>query len=221
MTTAIQGGISPEEIIAFIQTHTEECSEQVKSEMLSAQDRTKLAKDVADLAARLEGLVACGQFEQVHAEIETFFKTHELTGAGNEQDMAAWVSDSEAWRDKDTTAQDTGATKGQIAATAYGAVAASANMVGAVVVGGHIRPDPSTSADSSPGVAQADAKPTVESWIKELNAWKDEIASDDKIGMMKLQEEADRLKRLFELGSNLISKVDGCASSIIGNIGRA
>jgi hypothetical protein len=38
---------------------------------------------------------------------------------------------------------------------------------------------------------------------------------------MKLQEDADRLKNLYELGSNLIAKVDGCASSIISNIGRA
>jgi hypothetical protein len=218
MTTAIQGGISPEEIIAFIQTHTEECSQQVKGEMLSAQDRTTLTKDIADLAARLEDLAARGDFEKAHAEVEGFFKTHEQACGGHEQDMSCWVSDSEAWRDKNTTAQDTGATEGQLAATDYSPLTASAGMLGAVLVGGHIRPDP---ANSSTGDVQVDAKPIIESWIKELNAWKDEISSDDKIGMMKLQEDADRLKRLFELGSNLISKVDGCAGSIISNIGRA
>jgi hypothetical protein len=206
MTAQIQGGISPEEIIAFIQTHTEECSQQVKDEMLSAESRTKLTKDIADLAAKLEDLAARGEFEKVHAEIESFFKTHEQAWAGRDQDMTSWVSDSEAWRDKGTTAKDTAASEQQIPATEYQSFTAPVAMIGARLVGGHIVED------------KTDPKPTVEAWIKELDAWKDEIASDDKIGMMKLQEEADRLKRLFELGSNLVAKVDGCANSIIGNI---
>jgi hypothetical protein len=205
MTMAIQGGISPEEIIAFIQEHTADCAQQVKGEMQAAQDRTALVKEIADLAAKLEDFKARGDWVLLHTEIENFQKTHEDTWGGHEHDMAIWITQTQLWSEGKTMVDGTFVQKNHPGAT-DGWSSFTTECVANLEF-----------TDSTKDCA----KTIVASWIQELTNWKDALGSDDKIGMMKLQEDADRLKNLYELGSNLISKVDGCASSIIGNIGRA
>ena len=56
--------------------------------------------------------------------------------------------------------------------------------------------------------------------IKRLDDWKDKVASDDKIGLMTLQADAERMKNLYEQGSNLVAKESEIAGVIISNIGK-
>jgi hypothetical protein len=205
MSMAIQGGISPESIIAFIQQHTEDCALQVKGEMQAAQDRTGLVKDVADFAAKMEDCKTRGDWGGLDKAIADFAETHKEAWGGGSHDMVLWMLQTRGWERRETLNPDT-----------YGQVnnADATSFETSYSVTGKYN-------DNWDNNVENDAKTMVASWIQELNNWKDQVSGDDKIGMMKLQEDADRLKNLYELGSNLISKVDGCASSIIGNIGRA
>ena len=66
-----------------------------------------------------------------------------------------------------------------------------------------------------------DAKPAnedLDATIRELSNYKDQITGDDKIGMMALQEDASRMKELYELGSNLLAKSDQVSNVLINNI---
>jgi hypothetical protein len=205
MDTAIRGGISPEEIIAFIQEHTEDCAQQIKGEMREAQDRTDLVKDIADVAAKLEDFKTRKDWNGMRAAIDEFRATHEDTWGGRAHDMSVWREQALAWSTEETIKPETYAQVNDPDATD----AASSYKVG-------YEKDQDWGDDQ-----QAAAQAMTGAWIQELNNWKDEVSGDDKIGMMKLQEDADRLKNLYELGSNLIGKIDGVASSIISNIGRA
>jgi hypothetical protein len=206
MSMTIQGGISPEEIIAFIQEHTEDYASQIKGEMQAAEDRTSLVGDLARLAGKLQELEAGGQLKSIHAELEAFLSTHEQTWGGREHDITFWLCNAQAWRDGCTMVDGTYEHENHPDAT-DGASSFCATF------------DQTQNLDD-PNV-RSGLKDMVKSWVDQLNNWKDEVSSDDKIGMMKLQENADRLANLYKLGSNLVSNVDGCASSIIANIGRA
>jgi hypothetical protein len=204
MSMTIQGGISPEEIIAFIQEHTDSCAEQVKGEMQAAQDRTDLVKDIADLAAKMEDYKTRGDWASLDKAIVDFAETHKDAWGGGSHDMVLWVQQTRGWARHATL--DTFGQVNNADATSY--------ETSYTVSGRYNDKNWDNNVEDA-------AKTMVASWIQDLNNWKDQVSGDDKIGMMKLQEDADRLKNLYELGSNLISKVDGCASSIIGNIGRA
>ena len=77
---------------------------------------------------------------------------------------------------------------------------------------------------SQSGDAFKDATGTMQSIlgaaIKRLDDWKDKIVSDDKIGMLTLQADAEHMKNVYEEGSNLVAKESQIASLIIGNIGK-
>ena len=206
MTMAIQGGISPEEIIAFIQQHTEDYSAQIKGEMQAAQDRTALIKDIADLAAKMEDFKTRKEFGEMHDAIDEFLTTHKEAWGGHEHDMAVWIAHTQTWAGKHTIKPNT-----------Y----VQTNHPDATTGGSSFYATWGSEDNFNDDGIQQDIQNIVSGWIQQLNNWKDQVSSDDKIGMMKLQEDADRLKNLYELGSNLISKVDGCASAIISNIGRA
>jgi hypothetical protein len=206
MTMAIHGGLSPEDIIAFIREHTDTYAQQIKGEMQAAQDRTQLVKDLADFAARLEDYKTRKDWSGLSRAIEAFMNAHPaLTWGGKPHDMGLWLKQADAWACHRTIR--------------YGTYSQQNH------------PDAKDARTSFTFQQEADAEwdddveaavqTMVTSWIQEMNNWKDQISSDDKIGMMKLQDDADRLKNLYELGSSLVAKVNGCASSIIANIGRA
>jgi hypothetical protein len=203
MSMAIQGGISPEEIIAFIQEHTEAYAAQIKGEMQAAQDRTGLVKDIADLASKMEDYKTRGDWVGFATAISNFAEKHEEAWGGAAHDMVPWLIQAVAWAGG-RTVNAYNETINPDATDFRSSYSAS----------------PDTKANWNDDIAN-DAKSMASAWIQQLTDWKDEISGDDKIGMMKLQEDADRLKNLYELGSNLIAKVEGCASSIIANIGRA
>jgi hypothetical protein len=205
MSMAIQGGISPEDIIAFIQQHTDDYAAQIKGEMQAAQDRTNLVKDIADVAAKLEDYKTRKDWNGMRAAIDDFRATHEDTWGGHAHDMSVWREQAIAWSGSETIKAETYVQKNNPDATD---AASSYTVV--------YEKDQDWGDDQ-----QAAAQAMTGAWIQELNNWKDEVSGDDKIGMMKLQEDADRLKNLYELGSNLVAKIDGVASSIINNIGKA
>jgi len=205
MSTISASGLSPYDVIAFIQEHTQAYSSMIKDEMGAAQDRTALVKDIADLQAGLETCKTKGDWTRAHTLIESFQRTHPDAWGGGAQDMCSWISNTKAWSEgaaiNPGSYQQENIDQGD---------SKEANGWGSF----H-----STWTQSS-GVKSEDAQADMEEWIKNLDSWKDTINSDDKIGLMTLQEHAEDLKNLYETGSNLNAKTDQAASLIISNMGK-
>jgi len=184
MDLAIHGGMSPEDIISFVEQHTEKYSELIKAEMQQAQDRTDLMQDLANLASSLERCKATGddntkesnmqKFGDAHKAIEAFLTKHpefEPELKGMSESTALWSTNH--------------------------------SMV---------------DGKKKEGVGTESANADMDKTIHDLTNRKDKIAGDDKIGMMTLQDDASRMKELYELGSNLLAKGDQVGNVLISNI---
>jgi hypothetical protein len=185
MDLAIHGGMSPEDIIAFIQEHTEEYSAMVKTEMQGAQDRADLVKDIASLCATLQrakvGPDTAANMERAkaaHDELVAFAQKHPDVPV----DLKTMTANTAAW---------------------------STN--------GHVEWE-SADHHTEEGVDKDMANGDLDCIINDLSNYKDKVNGDDKIGMMTLQEDASRMKELYELGSNLLAKGDQTSSVLINNI---
>jgi hypothetical protein len=201
MSMAVSGGFSPYDVIAFVQEHAEKYASMVKSEMQSAEDRSQLVREIADLSATLEDCKNRGDWAKGKQALEAFMEKHPETWGGGSMDMVQAVWDLDAW------------SRGQsIVPSSY----AQTNYEGATTWGSSFH----ATWSESGGVDTPSAQSNVEGWVQRLNDWKDKVSGDDKIGMMTLQSDADQMKNLYEVGSNLVSKSDQIVSTIIGNIGR-
>jgi hypothetical protein len=201
MTSINAAGLSPYDVIEFIKEHTEVYSSMIKEEMGAAQDRTQLIKDVADLEAGLQNCKASGDWTRAHKLIEDFQSTHKDAWGGGAHDMCEWLSNTQAW--SQGVHIDEGTYK-------------QVNYANAQNGGSSFH---STWTQTS-GVDNGRAQGCMQEWIEKLDSWKDSINSDDKIGLMTLQEHAEDLKNLYETGSNLNAKTDQVASLIISNLGK-
>ncbi len=201
MSMGVSGNFSPYDIIAFVQQHTEKYASMVKAEMQSAEDRSQLVREIADLSADLEDSKNRGDWTKAKQSLVAFMDKHPETWGGGSMDMIDTFCNLKAWSEG-----------------------------GAIVPGTYTRTtyDDATTWNSSfhsewstsSGVDAASAQSNMQAWIQRLNDWKDKVSGDDKIGMMTLQSDADRMKNLYEEGSNLVAKLNQIASTIIGNIGR-
>jgi hypothetical protein len=205
MSTISASGLSPYDVIAFIQEHTQAYSSMIKDEMGAAQDRTHLVKDIADLQAGLETCKTSGDWTRAHTLIEDFQKTHRDAWGGGAHDMCEWISNTKAWSEGVTI--DPGSYKQENFDQGDSKEANGWNSF-------------HSTWQNKPGLSTEGAQGHMEEWIKNLDSWKDTINSDDKIGLMTLQEHAEDLKNLYETGSNLNAKTDQVASLIISNMGK-
>jgi hypothetical protein len=185
MDLAIHGGISPEDIIAFIQEHTEEYSAMVKTEMQGAQDRADLVKDIASLCATLQRAklgpdtpANMERAKQAHDELVAFAEKHPEVPV----DLKAMTANTGAWATNASISWD------------------------------------SADHHTEEGVDVKMANDDLDCAINDLSNYKDKVNGDDKIGMMTLQEDASRMKELYELGSNLLAKGDQTSNVLINNI---
>jgi hypothetical protein len=199
MTNIGATGLSPYDVIAFIQEHTQEYSSMIKDEMAAAQDRTHLVKDIADLEAGLETCKTSGDWTRANKLIWDFQKTHSDTWGGGPHDMCEWFSQTKAWSEGCTVHNYQ-----------------QENFANATDAGSSFH----STWDQKRDLSNESAQPIMEEWIKNLDSWKDSVSSDDKIGLMTLQEHAEDLKNLYETGSNLNAKTDQVASLIISNMGK-
>jgi len=201
MSTINATGLSPYDVIAFIQEHTQVYSSMIKDEMTAAQDRTHLVKDIADLEAGLETCKAGGDWKRANQLVWDFQTKHPDTWGGGSHDMCELACQTKAWSD------------------GYSMVPNSykqENYANATDAGSSFH----SSWGQNAGVDVGSAQAILEEAIKKLDSWKDNINSDDKIGLMTLQEHAEDLKNLYETGSNLNAKTDQVASLIISNMGK-
>ncbi len=201
MSLAVSGGYSPYDIIAFVELHAGEYAQMVKSEMQSAQDRSQLVREIADLSASLEDAKNRGDWSTAKKALETFMQKHPETWGGGSMDMVEALWNLDAW------SQGKSLVPGSYHQT---------NYEGATDLWSSFH----FTSGYSGGVDKAGAQSNVESWVQRLNDWKDKVTGDDKIGLMTLEADADQQNHLYEEGSNLISKSDQTTSTIIGNIGR-
>jgi hypothetical protein len=177
MDLAIQGGMSPDAIIAFVQEHTEEYSAMVMTEMQDAKERTQLMKDIGDLTTVL-----------------TRSKPVKDDDDGNRKKFNDAQTALAAFHKKYP----------DFSLALDGATQAMANFAAASDNKGHLDVD--------------SASEDMDRLINNLTNVKDKVSGDDKISMMNLQEDASNVKDLYELGSNLLAKLDQSGSVLISNI---
>lgn len=194
-------GISPYMVMAFVQQHAAEYSSMIKDQMDSAHGRLQLMKEIAELASQLELAKTTEKWEIANAAIADFMKHNKEAWGGAEHDMCTWWAHTSSW------------SKGK------SVVASSYNQVN------HANADNGWVSwrgtwNESDGIDKNAARAMVDSWIKELNAWKDDLAGKDKLALMQLSESSSRLNELYQLGSNLNAKHHEAAMTIIGNLGR-
>ena len=200
MTTAI--GFSSDGYIEFIKEHAEEFSAMARNEMESAQDRTHLVRDIADFAANLESMKARGDWKGARQATWDFMTKHRETWAGGSMDLTEMYCNLKAWDEGHTIAANTYKQENFPGDTWQSSFHSDWQTGGPI--------------DDAKGDAQA----AMDTWIKKLGDWKDTVTGDDKIGVMKLQADADQARNLYDLGSNLISKEAQTMSLIISNIGK-
>ncbi len=188
MDLSIQGGMSPEDIISFIQQHTEEYSALIKTEMQTAERRTELMRDLAELASTLERSKGTGDDNTTDSNMTKYGKANVALEAFHQKYPDLPI-------DLKVVTANTGA-------------AATNHSI-----------DYSTPEHKlSDGVSIDSMNGDLTKAISTLTNCKDQIAGDDKLGMMTLQEDASRMKDLYELGSNLLAKGDQVANALINNI---
>lgn len=194
-------GISPHMVMAFVQQHAAEYSSIIKEQMETAHGRLQLMKEIAELASQLELAKNTERWDVANEAIAEFMKHNKDAWGGAEHDMCTWWAHTSSW------------SKGKsVDASTYEQV-------------NHVNADNGWASwkgtwKESNGIDKDAARSMVESWIKELNAWKDDIAGKDKLALMELSDSSSRLNELYQLGSNLNSKLNDAAMTIIGNLGR-
>jgi len=193
--------ISPHLVMAFVQQHAAEYSSMIKEQMETAHGRLQLMKEIAELAAQLELAKNTERWDLANEAIAEFMKHNKEAWGGAEHDMCTWWAHTSSWSKGKSVVPHT-----------YEQV-------------NHPNADDGWSSwkgtwNESNGVDTNAARSMVEQWIKELNAWKDEIAGNDKLALMELSESSSRLNELYQLGSNLNAKLHEGAMTIIGNLGR-
>lgn len=195
------GAISPYMVMAFVQQHAAEYSQMIKDQMETAHGRLQLMKEIAELAAQLELAKNTERWDIANEAIAKFMKYNKEAWGGAEHDMCSWWAHTDAWSKGLSVKPDT-----YKQVNHANAVDGWASWKGTW--------------ETSNGVDKEAARSMVDSWIKELNAWKDEIAGKDKLALMELSDSTSRLNELYQLGSNLNAKLHESAMAIISNLGR-
>lgn len=194
-------GISPHMVMAFVQQHTAEYSSMIKEQMEKAHGRLQLMKEIAALAAQLELAKNTERWDIANEAIGEFMKYNKEAWGGGEHDMCTWWAHTSSWSKGKSVVADT-----------YEQVNhPNANHGWASWKG---------TWKESDGVDTDSARSMVENWIKQLNAWKDDIGGKDKLALMELSDSSSRLNELYQLGSNLNAKLNDAAMTIISNVGR-
>lgn len=194
-------GISPYMVMAFVQQHSAEYSSMIKDQMNSAHGRLQLMKELAELAGQLELAKTTERWDIANEAIGEFMKHNKEAWGGAEHDMCVWWAHTSSW------------SKGK---SVVGDSYKQTNLPDAED-GWHSWKG---TWNESSGIDKDKAKSMIDSWIKEINAWKDDLAGKDKLALMQLSESSSRLNELYQLGSNLNSKYHEAAMTIIGNMGR-
>src|SRR5262245_55881855 len=204
MSMAVGAGLSPYDVIAFVQEHAEKYAGMVKSEMQAAEDRSKLVRDIADFVAGLSDANSRGDWHTARTLTAKFMTDHPETWGGGSMDMIETYCNLKAWDEHAV-----------IEANSY----QQENLPGAASWENSFH---STWIQSGDGFKDATGamQSTLSAAIKRLDDWKDKIAGDDKIGMIIFQVDAEWMKNLYEQGSNFVAKESEIASVIIGNIGK-
>jgi len=205
MTMAVNGGLSPYDVIAFVQEHAEKYAAMVKSEMKAAEDRSQLVRDIADFVAGLSDANSRADWKTARALTAKFMTDHPETWGGGPMDMIATYCNLKAWDEQTVMTENSYQQENSPGATSW------ENSFHSTWVG--------QSGDAFTGATGA-MQSILDATIKRLDDWKDKVASDDKIGLMTLQADAERMKNLYEQGSNLVAKESQIASVIISNIGK-
>lgn len=195
------GGISPQMVIAFVQQHAAEYGAIIKEQMNAAHGRIQLMKEISDLAAQLELAKSTDRWDIANEAIGEFMKHNKEAWGGAEHDMCTWWAHTSSWSKGNSVDPDT-----------YKQV----NHLDPVD-GWHSWKGTWKETD---GIDTLAAKDMVTAWVKELTAWKDDLAGRDKLALMELSDSSSRLNELYQLGSNLNSKHHDAAMTIIANVGR-
>jgi hypothetical protein len=205
MSMAVNGGFSPYDIIAFVQEHAEKYAAMVRSEMQAAEDRTQLVRDIADFAAALSDAKTRGDWKTARSLIAKFMTNHPETWGGGSMDLIAAYCNTKAWDEGTVIAKDSYHQENFPGATSW---EQSFHSTWTGVSGDAFK-------DGTPAMQSI-----LDDVIKRLDDWKEKVTGDDKIGLMTLQADADRMKNIYEQGSNLVAKESQIASLIISNIGK-
>lgn len=208
MTSGVYGtgaGISPYEVIEFVQEHASAEAKLVRGEMKAAQDRTALVKDIGDLASDLAGAKVSGDYTQAYKKLGAFMEKHSETWGGGSNDLCEMVSNLQAW--SGGTLMQAGTYK----QTSYPDAAGPWSSFGSSW-------DPGAAIDPNDKDQKAAIGGALDSFVQKLNDWKDKVSGDDKISMMALTSDAEDLKNVYGMGSNLNSKFDEITSHLISQI---
>jgi hypothetical protein len=141
-----------------------------------------------------------GDYSRLRDTIAKFTETHKETWGAGEKPMMEHYVNAEAWasgtmvKDYKQTAAYPDAT------TAAGSFHATFTTQG--------------------GIDKDKINATLDTWMNDMSAWKDKVSGDDKIAMMKLQEDADNLKNVYGMGSALTSKFNEIAANLVAAIGK-
>jgi hypothetical protein len=205
MPMSISAGFSPFDVITFVKLHAQEYAEMAKSEMVNAQDRSHLVRDIADFAAALEDAKNRGDWHKARQLTWDFMSKHKETWAGGSMDMTEMYCNFKAWDEGNVIQVGT-----------Y----TQTNYPNADSWQSAFHSDWVSTKQDDDGNWQKNAQSNMDEWIKRLNDWKDQVTGDDKIGIMTVQADADQANNLYSLGSNFISKEQQVTSLIISNIGK-
>ena len=193
-------GFSSSEVLAFVEAHAQENAGLVRREMNEAQGRNKLSREIADLAAGLAHCKDAKDWPTARDLIGAFMKEHpELVGTKN--DLTPLYFQADAWAHGNVVVKDSYHQTNYDNGGEWGANFTATDQV--------------VPADPFPHDA---CQSMVQQAIDTMTSWKDEVSGDDKLAIMQLTQDAEEMKNIYSVGSNLLSSGNQTKQTLIGNM---